>query len=119
MTPQEIQEINERMAIEIMHWHKDNAGYWVDKNGRWTGWDSINSRDRLSTQKYFNPWKVIDHAFLVLHKWLEEHPGWGYTLNRYECRLYKMGALKVKGIAIELENSESQAICNCLMQTKE
>jgi hypothetical protein len=118
LTPQ---EINEKLATEIMSWHKDQDGrIWLDSNNESTGFVSYHLCDN---DEVFGPTYDANHAFLVLHKWLEEHPKYRYRLgyankdNILECLLFlpdNWGTKPFVGSA--QENHESQAICNCLMQ---
>ncbi|OGW44433.1 MAG: hypothetical protein A2Y66_01690 [Nitrospirae bacterium RBG_13_41_22] len=114
LTPQ---EINAKMA-SIMGWHKDqcncgscNVWYWVDDNGT-----------QIMYGPDWNPWEITDHTFMVLHKWLEDSSertcdiSFGYsrvdTKREWHCFL-----LGIKLSILRFGDTQSQAICNCLLKT--
>jgi hypothetical protein len=120
MTPQEIQEINDHMA-EIMGWHKDQDGrVWLDSNNESTGFVSYQLCDN---DEVFGPMYDANHAFMVLHKWLNDHPEYIPTLGWYHdgdgCYLELNDMDESIFIGTAPQDHESQAICNCLMQAKE
>jgi hypothetical protein len=117
MTEYTPQQINERMA-KIMGWHKRTDGYWADKDG-----ELIEHSWVPNTPNYFNSYEDLNHANMVLIKWLEDHPKYKYRLgysngdNILQCLLFIPDNWGTKPfVGSSQEKHEAQAICNCLVE---
>ena len=124
LTPQ---EINERMA-EIMGWPiiTENTpfrevvqfgGYIIDGQCyRFTG----IGYNKEKIDFYSN----IADAFMVLHKWLEDHLDYSPKLGvawdgEHPCYCWLEAIAMEEFVGMAPKYKWSQAICNCLMQAKE
>jgi hypothetical protein len=101
----EPQEINEKLATEIMSWHKDQDGY--------PACDSYYDKDDnfIMMVQAFNPW--------------EDHPEYDRIIGEDrniddQCRcLLNTESIDMDYMGIAPKDHESQAICNCLIKAKE